>query len=298
MATSAPLFIIGGSRTGSEMLRDLLTNGSDYALLPEAHLITPPWLHRDFVRSLRKRLGGRLPRADDVETVVEFMYSDQPFGAFWQGALRRRRVIEPEAMRAALATTDCSPAAILEVSMRLYAEHFGKARCGAKFPVHFSRAQTLTEWFPGCRLLHTIRDPRASLASQLRKRAAKGSALRKAGLTLAHVAHINLQFRWQVALHRRLAGREDYRLVRYEDVTADPERELRAVCEFLDMDFREALLTPRLNNTSFDGRRFGQAGEIGKEATERWRTTLPAALQRTVSILQRTALAQLGYPDT
>ena len=46
-------------------------------------------------------------------------------------------------------------------------------------------------------------------------------------------------------MHLQLECLNNYRLFRYEDLLADPERVLRELCDFIETDFTEEMLEPQ-----------------------------------------------------
>ena len=59
---AGPVFVIGGSRTGSELVRNILNSYSVIYLLPEMALVYPGYLHDDDDGALRyDDIGRRLP---------------------------------------------------------------------------------------------------------------------------------------------------------------------------------------------------------------------------------------------
>ena len=51
--TSRPVFIIGGSRTGSTMLQTILSKSPEISLTDEIQFRSPWWLHRDLVSDIK-----------------------------------------------------------------------------------------------------------------------------------------------------------------------------------------------------------------------------------------------------
>jgi len=52
-----PVFIIGGSRTGSEMLKTMLSVSPDLDFADEMVVRAPWWLHKDLESSIRDHVG-------------------------------------------------------------------------------------------------------------------------------------------------------------------------------------------------------------------------------------------------
>ena len=140
----------------------------------------------------------------------------------------------------------------------------------------------LGDLFPAARFVHVIRDARDCAVSFHRR------WKRQPELTV---------FRWKkvVTMGREQGmrlGPARYLEVRYEDLTAEPERSLRRICRFLGLEFDPAVLQsaqPYLTSPN-DQRLGGLQRNSGK-----WRSYFPA---RTVEGLERiagAALASCGY---
>lgn len=52
-----PVFIIGGSRTGSEMHKAILNLSSEIDIVNETWFLCPWWLHTDFATHVRRSIG-------------------------------------------------------------------------------------------------------------------------------------------------------------------------------------------------------------------------------------------------
>ncbi len=291
----SPVFIVGGSRTGSELIRNILITCSEIDLLPEMALIYPRHLHRDFrsrTRSIRRNLHD--DRA--INDLVELIYSGQLYGMFWEG-IGQDLGTNKKPLRERLLASDRTLRGIFLALMELSADVHRKTIIGAKFPVHISYAPILRTWFPNCKIVHTIRDPRASYASQARKREKKWTT--KTGMAWERAlqfAHINIQFRSQVWLHRHLADQGNYYLLRYEKLVENSERELRTLCKVLEIDFSDQMLKPTLRNSSY-GEKNRVGGEIAVNSLDSWRKYVTPAASRIMYALHASALRSMGYEE-
>lgn len=147
--------------------------------------------------------------------------------------------------------------AIFRAVLSAYRERTGKQRVGEKTPGHTRYLFRLLDWFPEARVIVTQRDPRAVVASQLRtpyvKERLTPLSLRE-GVILGSRAHEVAYYaeNWRDVFERRVGPwRQDTRLhfVAYEDLVQKTERELRAICGFLEVDFEQAMLTDRSRTT-------------------------------------------------
>ena len=183
---------------------------------------------------------------------------------------------------------------IFAAIMEAHAAMKGKRGRGAKFPMHYGSTYQLLKWFPMCRLIHTTREPRAVYASQANKYVSSADpVLKQSWMKFQQFVHINIQTSWTARLHRQLAGLENYRLVRYEDVVRDPGRELENICEFLGVDFDSGMLSPNQYGSSY-GQIKGQRG-VDPSSLEAWRTRIHPVTANLVRGLHPVAYRQLGY---
>ena len=152
-----PVFIIGGSRTGSEMLKTMLSMSDELDFVDELFLICPRWLHRDLRTNIREHVGD-LAAPGAADRIIDLMFSGKPYGWFWTVTEEK---LDRELLRKELSREELSLKSIFRAIMIVHARLNQKTRHGAKFPLHYSRADKLVEWFPGCRLIHTTRNPKA-----------------------------------------------------------------------------------------------------------------------------------------
>jgi hypothetical protein len=176
-----------------------------------------------------------------------------------------------------------SLAAILDAVFLHFATQHGKRRWCEKTPQHVQHLASLAELFPAARFVHVIRDGRDCAVSFHRR------WRRQPELTV---------FRWKkvVTMGReqgRRLGPARYLEVRYEDLTADPERSLRRICDFLGLDFNPAVLhsaQPYLQPSGEPRRSGGLQRNSGK-----WRSYFPAPTLEGLERIAGATLASCGY---
>ena len=233
--SEVPFFIVGSGRSGTTLLRSLLSRHSDLAVTPETHFMA---------RAYRDGAGVRDAPAD--------------FDAFWRDLVSWSRFtdlgVDPDDV---LARIDRGGSrdfrAVFAAMLEAYGARMGKRRVGEKTPGHRHYLDRLFAWFPETRILVLRRDPRDVVAShlgspwvtgQMRPRRLRAPFVRR--LRLFHVAERALL--WRQANGELLAGagrNPRMHVVVYEDLVTQPERELRRVCSFLGEEYQPAMLAPR-----------------------------------------------------
>ena len=215
MSSDAPFFIVGAGRSGTTLLRLMLTGHS------RLHIPDETW----FIQKLVRRLpcSGALSRAQ-VATALALMTGHErwPDMAFPADALRAQALSLPSPRLAeviGLVFRHCSAAS-------------RKPRIGDKTPHYFAILPQLAQVFPDAKFIHLIRDGRDVAISWI-----------DAGWNRYHERN----FEWTAAMrqrHRWRDGplRERVCEVRYEALVGDPELELRRVCTFLGEQFEPAML--------------------------------------------------------
>ena len=287
---SSPVFIIGGSRTGSEMLKTMLSASPEVDFVDELFLYCPRWLHKDLSTYIREYVG-RLDAKDALDKLLDFLYSGVPYGWFWS-------VVESELDRASLRVElrrgPLNHRSLLRSIMSVHAQVRGKSGIGAKFPVHYSYTDKLLEWFPKCRLIHTTRNPKGVYASQAAKyTTGEQNLFSRSYSRFQQFAHINIQTAWTARLHETMRVLPNYRLIRYEDVVSKPEETTRRLCEFLEIPFMQQMLEPNQYGSSFRKTRTRRG--IETSSVNRWHNKISRISALTLDVAHRRAYRILGY---
>ena len=287
---SSPVFIVGGSRTGSEMLKTMLSVSGELDFVDEIFLLCPRWLHSDLKSSI-KRYVGDLDAPGALDRLMDLLYSGRPYGWFWSAI---EDEVDRDLLHAELAKNPLSLRSIFDALMHVHAKIGGKNGVGAKFPLHYSYTDTLIEWFPDCRIIHTTRNPKAVYASQAAKYIRPNDGIIGRNYKrLPQFVHINIQTAWTARLHRRMRDKPNYRLIRYEDVVNNPESEIWQLCEFLGVPFLKGMLNPHQYGSSFG--KIGATSGVDNSSLERWRKTVSPWTARLIDLMQRSPSHTLGY---
>jgi hypothetical protein len=141
---------------------------------------------------------------------------------------------------------DAAFAALLEALLLPAADAKGAGLLSEKTPFNVMVFADLLELLPRCRAVHLVRDPRAVVASQLnvgRRARAKNEPIVTWAVDYRETVQVVRQ-----ALDAGLLARQRFgpRLLTltYEELVAQPERTVRAVCAYLGLPFHPAMLEP------------------------------------------------------
>jgi hypothetical protein len=299
-----PLFMVGCARTGSTVLRHVLNRSPSVSLASETHFIA--WARRE---RLDQKLAAARATGGEAELVAVATRLHRP--EFWAWVPRNVTLDE---LVAILREGALTPRAVFAALLGLYAERRGglppgQGVMGEKTPAHLDDVPVLEAWFPDARFIHTFRDPRGIYLSELRRlrQGRWGPKARLAWLpgwaldpwhAPLQLVRTTLAWRRAARLHRQFEHRlgERYRLVRFEDLVADPEQVIRSVCEFVGVPFDPGMLDGvDVVGSSFQQRRHAGGG-FDPNAARRWRTDVGSAARRWFSVVLRRDLARFGYP--
>jgi hypothetical protein len=269
----SPVFIVGASRSGTGLLRDLLRSHPSLTFPGESQFI--PAFYRGHGHPRSDRQARALARRMLALSWIRTGFSPTPELSAFAGARSFQDLIA-----------------------RLYEEVAraeGKPRWGDKTPRYTGEIPTLLELFPEGRVLHIYRDGRDVALSMRRRRFAQNLFM---AATL-----------WSRRVCRaRDDGRRfpaNYAEVGYEALLANPEETMRAVCAFIGEPYTDRVLRPTrpravapAGRAALIGRRepprVASLTEIDPTNTGHWRS-MPVADRALFESVAGDLLAELGY---
>jgi Sulfotransferase family len=206
-------FVVGATRSGTTLLRLMLDAHPGMAIPSETHFIP------ELISAREKHGAG-------PEQMLELLTSHRRWGDF---------TIEPAELAARWASLEVlsGPEAV-RAFFALYADKQGNpgARWGDKTPGYIKSMREIQTYLPEARFIHLIRDGRDVALSVLKQDWGPQTVEAAAG-------------KWR---SRVLRGRAQqpylgfYIEVKFEDLVLHTERELRRICEFIDLDFDPNML--------------------------------------------------------
>ena len=214
MADQAPFFIVGAGRSGTTLLRLILTGHS------RLHIPSETWFLRDLVREFP--LTGALTQAQ-AERAVETMVRHQR----WPDL-----ALDADDVRHAAGLLPCARLRdLIDLVYRRLLRASGKPRLGDKTPHYFGVVPELATLYPEATFIYLVRD---------------GRDVAMSWIDAGWQHYYEPGFEWPRAmtcLHRdRAAYPARVLAVRYEDLVRRPDDTARSICAFLQEDFEPAML--------------------------------------------------------
>lgn len=300
------IFIVGVSRSGTTLMRRILRSHSRIAIADENHYLGH-LLPREGARHAFRRAGDLRDDAA-IRRLVALIFSAEfqrgsrlrGVSTFWRWVASN--VPRPELERRLLAA-ERTERGVFTALLRTYADARGRPIMGEKTPAHIAWVDTLLDWYPGARVVHMFRDPRAVYVSELRRRVERPESLPyrwlvRAPLLMRGFVLVEVAWAWAgaVAHHRTLARRypDHYRMVRFEDLVRSPEHTIDDLCAFLGIETEPRMLKMKVvSGGALVGREGFDAG-----AADRWRESITEGEARWLRRLLGRRIRHMGYSPT
>ena len=218
------LFVVGCPRSGTTLLQRMLDNHPQLTVANDTHFITRAAKH-----VLRKESQPLL-----TPQLVEAVHSCRRFHRM---GLDKNDVYS--------AAGNCKTYA--EFVSRLYAlrgRRKHKQLSGEKTPDYCRQMPVLHALFPAARFVHIIRDGRNTALSLLNWATASKGPGRWSLWDTDPVGTCALWWRWQAGIGQRdgrSLGNEYFYQVKYEDLVAEPEKNLKAIASFLGIPYSDSM---------------------------------------------------------
>jgi hypothetical protein len=273
----APVFVVGIPRSGTTLMAAMLGSHPHLDSGPETHLLAH--LEGTPVEPLLDRRRWPGPATDFV---CSLRLRDVPVHQLY-GRTREQVV-------AHLAARSPSVAALLESLTAERAAARGKLRWVEKTPRHLEHVATIRATWPEALIVRMVRDPR-DVALSLAKVPFGSPSVVINLCTVARLERGSARF-----------FRSDTRslTVRFEDLLADPERELRRICEALGEPYDPAMIERRGVTGDMAAAHEWWKGDVGgpldRTRAERWRIEMPADVQAFAALHDRRQIRAHGYP--
>jgi hypothetical protein len=263
-------FIAGQAKSGTTLLAALLDNHPELLVLPQETAYFPTVLRK--FRDVDRRAQFDYLTKESFSRVLfggepkwrEHEYKDFPQRSFLETF--ERIAFDPENAQSDL----------LALMAEAYAETIGVPldrikRWIEKTPANRNHVDEIFERFPNAKLLVTLRDPRAVLATQI--------ALEKTRRTKRFsVYYVIAHWRVGAKLAKRVrAGEVRGLFVPFETLVSDPATVMKNVCDYLEIEFNpDVVLKPTKIGEPWGGNSAAQIGfsQVSAEPASRWENEL------------------------
>jgi hypothetical protein len=270
-----PIFVVGAPRSGTTLLQLILNAHPDVAIHGEIHFF-------DEILQLKTEIPGFETEQDRDKFLGQLGRTN---------ALQYVPGLQPrlEVVRKRLGTA-ASPGYELFflLLMQAFAEESGASRFGEKTPQNIRYLPELSEIFPEAKIVHIVRDPRDVVTSLMRMPWAPDSVVLNA-------------IKWKIDMlymHDYLESGGAAHELRYEDLVAEPESTLRALCRFLDVPWDPVMLAFNRSadaNIQDEPWKAGTRRELNASAVSGWKNKLSPSEARVVQLATSPFLQHYGY---
>lgn len=295
-----PIFIVGLPRSGSTLWLSIITKHPDVFRIGEMLCLTP-W-RKDF-RYFCRKIVGNLSKRDNIKNMINLIFSKESIpgitASFWRYYTEsfNDQNLKEKIYRKIL-DSDKSLRSIFKTLIEEITKFHGLNRCCVKFPVYVNYVPNLLQWYPNCKIIHIIRDPRALAISKTNDPGGTKIKINKYPnmsfvIRKMMIFFVVFQYIWTSRLHRKYKKINNYALFRYEDLLDDPERIIRELCDFIELDFVPEMLQPKKGQaSSVTGRK---SSSFDKKAATRWKYLISPFEEKMINLLTKKSMKRFEY---
>lgn len=212
-----PIFIVGMSRSGTKLLRDILNNSNEVAIPSfESHFI--PYLVDNFTEKFP--LNGEDAREFKELIKNSIFYNEITKDNKYIGNIDLDKITSQKDLQSA----------VKSIILLLTPQKKDTKVWGDKTPNNMLHMVKLKRAFPSAKFVHIIRDPRERALSTKK---AWGTSI------------VSSAERWRKGVTKaRAQGVElgdDYAEITYEELTARPEHQIKRICKFIDIKYSSTM---------------------------------------------------------
>jgi hypothetical protein len=297
----SPIFVVGASRSGTELMRSILNQHPCVFISPETH----------YFDDLRPKLRGKERQA---LTVAEARKCEDYFLSalhlpYGQGGRPQKAPLSREALNQAADDIGSGADSFFEAFCRINARQRGAVRWGEKTPRHVFCLPEICVAFPRSKVICMIRDPRGVVASYRDMKNTKGAdrdedpesivALKKDQLRMERSYNILIAcLLWSGSVQAMLEARSRFTADRifiqgYESLVLDPPSALNRLTAWLSIDYCPAMLNAPMTNSSYVG--FQESAGFVQQPIDRWRTTLSRQEIAVIQTVCGHVMGHMGY---
>jgi glycosyltransferase involved in cell wall biosynthesis len=284
----SPIFIIGAERSGTTLLRLMLTAHPDICIPPESL----------FFVALESKYGAAPDLLPQVEDFLNDLYNNN-FHRFWEWNVDPKLLLNNWKSYHQLSYTQA-----VETVYQTYCQQFDPAASiwGDKNPFHIYQLGKIKRYFPGVKVILIVRDFRACYSS-VKKLVAKEQERGEVWQGIKTIGGLTHQWNQVVKIIEKYHQKwEQFYLVSYEDLVREPSAQLAKICKWVGVDFQESMLQFYQKNAELGLVPVNQMvwhpntlEPIGSDRINAWQDELSVTELETIELMNWKNLEKLGY---
>lgn len=288
---TSPIFIMGAPRSGTTLLRLLLTTHSDICIPPESL----------FFVALEPKYGSNSNLLPQVKNFLNDLYSEN-FPKFCEWGVNKKLLLDN-----LKSCQQLNYALAVEIVYQTYRQQFDPKALtwGDKNPCHIHCVDKIQRYFPESKIILIVRDFRACYSSM------KSIVTKEQGAKEVWTGPRTLEgmmYQWnQVAnlVDKHHQKNEQFYLIYYENLVREPVTWLTKVCDWLGVKFQNSMLEFYQKNAELGLVLSSQAvlnpntfKPIDNKRIDAWRSELNFVDIKAIELTNRKILEKLKYECT
>jgi len=288
--SNSPIFIVGTSRSGTTLLRNILNQHSDVWIVER---------ETKYFADLRMKMAGFEQKLLDPEKakLCQDYFLALTHKCYGEGGDPEQGWMNRTELQTLAESLGAGSDSYFEAFCWLCAQQNNKTRWGEKTPKHVFHLPEILTRYPQAKVVCMLRHPGGVIASfrDKWKRLNPGSGqLRAKNSYNLLISSMIWRGNFKAALEaRQKFGEEHIYIQRFEDLLADPELAIKALTKWLSLDYQSSMLNISSNNSS-DLAIFGKAG-FSKEPMHLWQEKLTDAEISATQYFCGSLLKEAGY---
>lgn len=289
-----PIFVVGNSRSGTTMMANILGRNQAVHMFPEIHFWEQCYGSSNESVLLIKQVEQLARRLLAISRTSYLTYRTNSLDL--PDVTRDARLL---ALSIEQEYQGRSAIDVLSVFLRFETSKNGKSTPCCQTPRNQFYIKEILGAFPGARFIYMIRDPKDILLSQKRRWRLnwKKHRLREAIRAKINYHPITISMLWKSSIKNYLHNKDRVYTVFYEQIVADPNVEVKIVCDYLGLEFEPEMLQVEQVGSSLDASEYQKVGKgISKKSVGAWRRGgLNSTELFICQIINGKLMKQLGY---
>ncbi|MCC3416491.1 MAG: sulfotransferase [Microcoleus sp. PH2017_29_MFU_D_A] len=288
---SSPIFVLGAERSGTTLLRLMLTAHPDICIPPESL----------FFVALESKYGAVKDLLPQIEEFLNDLYNNN-FHRFWEWNVDKKLLLNNLTNNQQL-----SYGRAVSTVYETYRQQFYPTASiwGDKNPFHIYQLGKIRRYFPGVKVILIVRDFRACYSS-VKKLVAREQERGEVWPGIKTIAGLTHQWNQVVKIIEKYHQKwEQFYLVSYEDLVREPSAQLAKICKWVGVDFQSSMLDFYQKNADSGLVPPNQMvwhpntlEPVGSDRINAWQDELSVSELETIELMNWKNLEKLGYKCT